>query len=55
MAITAMAAPKLDRAPGSLVLTPALSASWLDTMGDLITTLRRPIVPLRGPPRSGLP
>ena len=36
MAITAMAAPKLDRAPGSLVLTPALSASCLDTMGDLI-------------------
>ena len=36
MAITAMAAPKLDRAPGSLVLTHARSASCLDTMGDLI-------------------
>ncbi|MHC5795821.1 HNH endonuclease signature motif containing protein [Lacisediminihabitans sp. FW035] len=36
METTAVAAPELDRATDSLVLTPALTSSFLDTMGELI-------------------
>jgi hypothetical protein len=36
METTAMAAPGLDRAPHSSVLTPSLAASFLNTMGELI-------------------
>lgn len=54
-AITAMAAPRLDRAPGSLVLTHALSANCHDTMGDLIDDVAEADHAIARPPRTGLP